>query len=208
MQDLCRQKAQLRRHFRDLRAQLSPEQRAGANLWLYLQELEQTLKLARNQPRLGFVGVNGELDTLPELERRRARGEHLFIPRCEGQRIRDGVMEFYRFTGADQLVDGPYGLKEPVPHEPLTFEQPPVMWVPGLAFDRQGRRLGQGGGFYDRYLDRPCMRDALRIGLCPDQNVVLDTALPADAKDQRVHWLVTPTQILETAFGERARGSR
>lgn len=205
MSDLAKQKSDLRRHYRKLRNAMDPEQIQDPGLWTQMAKLEALLDLDPTSPILAFIGVDGELDTLPELTRRHAQGHPIFVPRCEGTHIRDGIMEFYAFTGAQDLVSGPYGLREPAPQAPFPPHPCPRVWVPGLAFDRSGRRLGQGGGFYDRYLARPSMQNALRIALCPDACVVTDPPLPANAQDQRVHWLVTPTQVIKTTFGQRAR---
>lgn len=209
MSDLAAQKASLRIHYRKLRRAMTPEQLRDPGLWTQLTQLEASLSLDPSRPILAFVGVDGELHTLPELSRRHALGTPVYLPRCEGSHIRDGIMEFYAFTGAQNLVSGPYGLREPAPTVPLppSFpdNQAPIVWVPGLAFDRAGRRLGQGGGFYDRYLARPSMQEALRIALCPDASVVSDPPLPVNTLDQRVHWLVTPTQVIKTTLGQRAR---
>jgi 5-formyltetrahydrofolate cyclo-ligase len=66
--------------------------------------------------------------------------------------------------------------------------------VPGVAFARNGARLGRGGGFYDRLLAHPQLK-ALRVGLCFEE--CLAENLPEDAHDQRMHWVVTDRQCIE-----------
>ena len=63
----------------------------------------------------------------------------------EGQPLR-----FHRWAIGDRLDDGPYGTKQPPADQP--FCRPDVILAPMLAFDSAGRRLGYGGGFYDRTL--------------------------------------------------------
>ena len=63
--------------------------------------------------------------------------------------------------------------------------------IPGLAYDRTGGRLGQGGGYYDRFLPKT---SALRIGITYD--VCLVDELPCTEYDQHMDWIVTPTQTL------------
>lgn len=199
------EKKRLRQHFRSLRNQ-EPAADESA-IWKQLRVLENQLSLTEGRSILAFVGVCGELQTLDELERRRSSGQPVYVPRCEGSSISEGRMEFYAFTGRHNLVKGPYGLSEPPPQCPFPSGgcmAGPIIWVPGLAFDRAGRRLGQGGGFYDRYLVRQTVHNALRIGLCHDYALVEDAKLPTEATDQRVHWLVTPTQVIKTSFGDRA----
>jgi len=71
--------------------------------------------------------------------------------------------------------------------DPATLD---VVLVPGVAFDRQGGRLGFGGGYYDRLLPTT---PALRIGVTYDE--CLCDALPCGEHDQRMDWIVTPTEL-------------
>jgi len=64
-----------------------------------------------------------------------------------------------------------------------------VVLVPGVAFDRRGGRLGFGGGYYDRLLPTT---PALRVGVTYDE--CLADALPCDEHDQRMDWIVTPSE--------------
>ncbi|MEO0603272.1 MAG: 5-formyltetrahydrofolate cyclo-ligase, partial [Myxococcota bacterium] len=66
-----------------------------------------------------------------------------------------------------------------------------VVIVPGLAFDPAGHRLGWGAGYYDRWLHG---RDVIAVGLALDEAIVDE--VPADAHDQRVHAILTPTRTL------------
>ena len=69
--------------------------------------------------------------------------------------------------------------------EPTTLD---VVIVPGLAFAVDGRRLGQGGGHYDRFLPR-LRAECLTIGVCYAEQLVAD--LPNDTHDIAVHLVVT-----------------
>lgn len=72
--------------------------------------------------------------------------------------------------------------------------------LPGLAFDRQGWRLGQGKGYYDRYLAQ-CAHRAQALGREPPHTMALALheqlcdAVPRDAHDQPVHSLITPDAV-------------
>ncbi|HEY8393946.1 MAG TPA: 5-formyltetrahydrofolate cyclo-ligase, partial [Thermaerobacter sp.] len=63
--------------------------------------------------------------------------------------------------------------------------------IPGLAFDRQGWRLGRGAGYYDRFL--AAWRGAWRVGVAPERFVF--PRLPRDAHDRRMDWVVTEAGI-------------
>ena len=62
-----------------------------------------------------------------------------------------------------------------------------LILVPGTAFDVRGHRIGQGGGYYDRYLNRT---RAVRVGVCHD--FALLSAVPSEAHDVRMDIVVTP----------------
>jgi 5-formyltetrahydrofolate cyclo-ligase len=65
-----------------------------------------------------------------------------------------------------------------------------VVWlIPGVGFDRRGRRLGRGGGYYDRTLSEASVtRGLLGLGF----TCQLIEAVPADENDWRMNWIITP----------------
>lgn len=68
-----------------------------------------------------------------------------------------------------------------------------LMLVPGIAFDKHGNRMGQGRGFYDRFL--PYLRDdSMTIGIAFDEQVVDEVA--HESTDCRVDYIVTPTRVI------------
>jgi 5-formyltetrahydrofolate cyclo-ligase len=72
-------------------------------------------------------------------------GMHIAFPRVAG---RGQPLEFHRIPDGEVLRTGAYGIQEPAAHFPVV--RPNLLLVPLLAFDRNGHRLGYGGGFYDR----------------------------------------------------------
>lgn len=80
---------------------------------------------------------------------------------------------------------------DPARHVPP--ENIDLMLVPGIAFDRRGNRLGQGGGFYDRFLPY-LSADSMTIGIAFDEQVVDE--VPHEATDCRVDYIVTPTRVI------------
>jgi 5-formyltetrahydrofolate cyclo-ligase len=94
------------------------------------------------------------------------------------------------------LTPGAHGIPEPDSSAPqIDADTLDALLVPGVAFTRSGVRLGQGGGFYDRFI--PKMRpDAPRIGLCHSWQVVDD--LPAEPHDVRVTHVVTEKETFVT----------
>lgn len=97
-------------------------------------------------------------------------------------------LSFHRAAAAD-LVSGVWGIREPL--SDATVAVPDAVIVPLLAADAHGNRLGYGKGHYDRTL---AGLGALRIGVAWDCQIVAH--VPAEAWDQRLDWLVTPTRTI------------
>lgn len=112
---------------------------------------------------LSFVPLPSEPDISPALDRALAEGKILAVPRVRGQ----GRMEWVRITGLGELQPAAYGIREPVGGpvlDPATLPLHTLALVPCLAADRQGARLGRGGGYYDRFLAQYKGR---RLLICP-----------------------------------------
>ncbi|HYZ26573.1 MAG TPA: 5-formyltetrahydrofolate cyclo-ligase [Geminicoccaceae bacterium] len=92
----------------------------------------------------GYWPLEDELDPRPCMTRLAAQGHPLALPRVQG---RGRPLAFHAWRPGDPLLAGPFGVMEPDPDAPAV--RPRVLLVPLLAFDRQGRRLGYGAGYYD-----------------------------------------------------------
>ena len=100
---------------------------------------------------------------------------------------RDAPMFFRRWSPGEPLELDEAGIPAPFPLAEIV--DPDVILTPLLAFDAQGGRLGQGGGYYDRtFAARP---DAVRIGFAYAGQLVDD--LPVEAHDIRLHGVLTET---------------
>ncbi|MGE3107820.1 MAG: 5-formyltetrahydrofolate cyclo-ligase [Phycisphaerales bacterium] len=103
------------------------------------------------------------------------------------------------------LVIGRHGVREPGPECPsLDPEHLDVVLAPGLAFDHGGRRLGRGGGLYDRFLGRYALSDRA-VGVCFDRQIStesrVDSLIPVASHDARVHAVVSESRLIELPPG-------
>lgn len=142
---------------------------------------------------LTYAAGPNELDVGGVAEDLRERGLTTLYPRVHGDHL-----ELVPVTDPTTLVVGHRGIPEPVgPATAITAVDAVI--VPGVAFDRTGGRLGQGGGHYDRLLPR--IGDALRIGVAFSCQIV--PTVPRLAHDATVDIVVTEHSLLRAEQGDR-----
>lgn len=132
-----------------------------------------------------YQPAGSEIDPRPLADGLAAAGWTLALPSVEGAA---GAMVFRRWDRSVPLVRDAAGQAAPDPGQPVV--EPDLVVVPLLAFDRSGRRLGQGGGYYDRALEALRARRAvLVLGLAYGGQ---DTAgLPNEPHDQALDAILT-----------------
>ena len=137
-----------------------------------------------------FWSFGSEVATFPLIERLHARGTRVALPRIRGSQ----ELETVGHVPGDPVRETSFGAHEPAGGTVLDPGSIDLVVTPGVAFDGSGRRVGYGGGFYDRFLQltRP---DAPRVALAFDLQVV-DDGLPAGAFDLRVDLIVTETRTI------------
>ncbi|MFN3596548.1 MAG: 5-formyltetrahydrofolate cyclo-ligase [Rubricoccaceae bacterium] len=178
------ERAALRARLAAARLAVPPGARAAAHAAIVRHVLRlHALRRARLVHVFWPLLGRGEVDTRPLIAALRARGVGVVLPV-----VRPGGMLGHRlFEGEARLVPGPWGLLEPSPGAPeVRAADLDVVLVPGLAFSRDGHRLGYGGGFYDRFLPQT---PAQRIGLVMAYALV--DALPHAPHDVPVGVIVT-----------------
>jgi 5-formyltetrahydrofolate cyclo-ligase len=147
-----------------------------------------------------FLSAAGEIETAPLLDLAFRQGKKVFLPRVEGELAR-----FFRVRSADGPWDtGAFGIREPRIEDPaLAEELPPrgegsgalVVVTPGVAFDRQGNRMGHGKGYYDRFFAK---LDGLglsyvAVALCLEQQIL--PRVPTESWDKRMDAICTGAGI-------------
>lgn len=95
----------------------------------------------------GYLPYNQEVRTVPMLEQALREGKRVAVPKCYGDEMR-----FIWMEDLSKVEKGYAGIPEPVEDGPVADDETALVLMPGLAFDPEGRRIGYGGGFYDRFL--------------------------------------------------------
>lgn len=134
-----------------------------------------------------FSSFGSEVPTGSLIERLHARGVVVALPRIEG-----AALVPFPYAPGDPTTTSSFGAEEPVGGTPLDPSSIDVVGVPGVAFDRGGRRIGYGGGYYDRFLrGLPAFTVGLVFGL-----QVTDEDLPAGGFDLPVDAIVTEEETI------------
>jgi len=185
---LDEQKAALRRAMLDRRKGASaaaPE--AGHAL---AARIFDAIGLPEGAPCSGFWPMGDELDLRPLLARLHFAGHPVGLPVM----VKRGTpLLFRRWQPSDTLVPGGYGTSVPAPDQPVV--EPRVLFVPLLAWDRAGYRVGYGGGFYDRTL-QALRAGGLRLAVGVAFAAQEVEAVPRDEHDQRLDWIVTEREAV------------
>lgn len=191
--DLDADKAAARREARAIRAGLVAP---GASLAL----IENfPLELARLGPAAGYWPFGGEIDPRPLMAALAKAGLTIALPRMEA---RDSHPRFLVWEDAGALKPDAYGMLAPPSH--AREVTPKMVLTPLLAFDRAGRRLGQGGGHYDRTLAWLKPQGAIAVGIAFSAQEMPD--LPEGPLDQRLDWVVTEKEAIRCGGAAGLRG--
>ncbi len=145
---------------------------------------------------LVYMSYNGEMMTDYIIEEARKQKKIVAAPTVIGKE-----MEFYRFEKSEELVKDRHGILEPVPSEEkevfyiedtADVEKNMLLIMPGVAFDVHRNRVGYGGGFYDRYVQKH--QNLKKIAIAYQFQVV--EAVPAEHFDKRPDCIVTEKGIV------------
>jgi 5-formyltetrahydrofolate cyclo-ligase len=184
--DVQLRKAELRAQVLARRSALSADQRTAAG------KLIRDAVLAAPQVQMAgtiaaYYSVGTEPDTRGLVYALWKRGSYVLLPLLRP----DGDLDWASYEGPDSLVAGPRGLREPgePPRGVDAVARADVVLVPALAVDAAGRRLGRGGGSYDRALARVGPLVPL-IALIYDDELV--EQVPAEGHDVAVRATARP----------------
>jgi 5-formyltetrahydrofolate cyclo-ligase len=137
-----------------------------------------------------FVSFGSEIDTIPMIERALALGKRVAAPRADP--VSRTLTPCELPSPSEDLVPGAHGIREPKPHcPPVDPAELDLVVVPGVAWSEDGYRIGYGGGYYDRFLER-CVR-AARVGLGFEMQVMPE--VPHGQADLPVDILVTDARV-------------
>ncbi len=139
----------------------------------------------------GYLPLKSEINPVPLLRRLAAAGAALALPVVAG-RGRPLIMRSYAF--GQPLDTGVWGIREPKADAPEVA--PDILLVPLAAFDRQGRRIGYGAGYYDMTINRlRGMKFVVAVGIAYAAQEVPE--VPTTPRDARLDLVLTERDVID-----------
>ena len=184
-------KSQIRDTIRERRSKLSEEQikEAADVLASNVSDCadKELMKLISDAKCIAlYKSVRGELSCDGVTEYLLSQGKSVCFPKVRGD-----MLEFYTVTNNDtDFSIGAYGIPEPrIECEEVRPDDIDLIFVPAVAYTEDGSRLGQGGGYYDRFFNSiPYEKRPVTVGVCYDFQIY--TALPIESHDRPVDYLL------------------
>jgi 5-formyltetrahydrofolate cyclo-ligase len=185
--DLKRAKREVRRRVLATRDEMAGSEREERSARI-AERVMSLPEVERASTVMAFWAFGSEPDTTPLIEALHARGVRVALPKMV-----EGELEPRAYIPGDPVTMTSFGAGEPVEGEVIDPGEIDIVVTPAVAFDRTGRRVGYGGGFYDRFL--PTTPDAARIGIGFAVQL-LDDDLPSGHFDLRVDAVVTDEEVV------------
>ena len=137
----------------------------------------------------GYYPSNYEIDDLDILDLLEKKNFKVSLPIIK----KDNQMNFYSWSRNDPLKINKFGIPEPVSSK---IFYPDILLVPLVAYDVSLSRLGYGGGYYDRYIEKiEKVKKVLKIGLAFSFQKI--SSIPINQYDKRLDFIVTEKEILK-----------
>lgn len=142
-----------------LRKELLSQRKAAPSLSLDINTLSCYDSFVSAKTVFCYISAHGEVETLP-LIKELLKEKTVVVPYCTDS---EGNMICSQIKSVNDLTEGRFGIPEP--KNPKCFPKEKINFsiVPGVAFDKEGYRLGYGKGYYDRFL---CGLKTFKLGVC------------------------------------------
>ncbi len=137
---------------------------------------------------LVYLPINKEVDTTELIKYLLHNGKNVFVPAYDEKNEQYVAAKFANFNG---LIEGPYHIKQPKTLKAINVNEIEVAIIPGIAFTKNGGRLGYGKGIYDRLLKKSkCMK----VGYAYDFQIA--KTLPREKQDLIMDVILTPASVI------------
>ena len=161
------------------------------NIQIDYNQLIKILKKEKINKKIigGYYPINFEIDDLLLLRKFEKNKFNISLPVIK----KNFQMDFYKWSFFNPLKVSKYGIPEP---EIKDIVYPDILLIPLVAFDKKLNRLGYGGGYYDRLIDRLSKKKKIiKIGLAFSIQKIDE--VPINAYDQKLDYIVTDRYIIK-----------
>ncbi|MBQ8214375.1 MAG: 5-formyltetrahydrofolate cyclo-ligase [Clostridia bacterium] len=180
------EKQELRAQLKEKRNSISPEEKKRMDRAI-VERIAASREFRDASAVLLYAPYGSEIDLLPLVRLSRKIGKTVAFPRCD---TASNTMQFYILEPDARLVMGAYRIPEPAQNAPLCqLDEHTLCILPGLTFDKSGKRLGYGKGYYDRFL-----ADFKGITAGAVYENLLSDDIPTEEHDRSVGLLFTEAQ--------------
>lgn len=184
--DIREEKKRLRRELMKRESELPPDYVEESNSGI-ARNLYSLPEFQASGSFMLFYSIWNEPDTLRTIKKLHELGKTVALP----ETLPGGVMKARVVKSLDELVPAAYNIPSPTPGMPeIAPGELDFMLVPSVAYDRDGYRLGHGGGYYDRFLPRT---RAFKCGIARERMLI--ERAPRGKFDVKVDCLVTENEI-------------
>lgn len=139
---------------------------------------------------LFYVSYDNEVFTHDMIKESMSLEKNIIVPKSD--RINRKLI-LSKLDNWEDLEEGAYGILEPKNVNQISINEIDLIIIPGVGFDKQGRRLGHGKGYYDNLLSKS--KNALHIGLAFEFQIV--EKVPAEKHDVPVQKIITEKRIID-----------
>ena len=179
-------KSKLRKKILKVRQKFSTK-----NIQIDFNQIIKILKKEKISNKIigGYYPVNFEIDDLALLRKFKKNNFNISLPVI----MKNFQMDFYSWSFSEPLKINKYGIPEP---ESKNIVYPDVLLIPLLAFDKNLNRLGYGGGYYDRLIEKLSKKkNIIKIGLAFSIQEI--DKVPINRYDQKLDYIVTNKYIIK-----------
>lgn len=187
-------KKKLRKQIRTLRKNLTPQQQLHAAEQL-CQRILTCIKTRQANKVALFCSMDGEINTQMAIEALWHNNVAVYLPVIHP--FNPHALLFIKYDATTPMKRSSLGMLEPLVecHQICPLAQLDILFTPLVAFDDTGNRLGMGGGFYDRTLERLDSNKTAVIGLAHDCQKV--SSIPTEPWDISLKQIITPSKLYE-----------
>lgn len=176
-------KKELRKELISRRKNMDKSYRVNSDEMIY-NKLINCPEIINASVILTYISTEIEVDTIRFINEMLRLGKTVAAPLCEGKNMR-----FIKISSLNDLEAGAFGILQPKGNEEITDFSNSVCVTPALSFNKDGFRLGYGGGFYDCFSEK---FSGISVGICYESFI---GEIPLEEFDRPVDILITENEI-------------